>query len=72
MCHTCNVTGHYNTTCPLNPNKSRAAENRKKRAAKAQGGTPRKRGRPKTQRKKSEEQEGDHSEDSDGNDYESE
>jgi len=32
----------------------------------------RKRGRPKTQREKNEEQEGDHSEDSDGNDYESE
>jgi len=31
VCHTCNVTGHYNTTCPLNPNRSRAAENRKKR-----------------------------------------
>jgi len=30
VCHTCNVTGHYSTTCPLNPNRSRAAENRKK------------------------------------------
>ena len=72
VCHTCNVTGHNSITCSLNPNKSRAVENRKKRAAKTQGGTPRNRGWPKTQRENNEGQEGDHSEDSDGNDYESE
>uniref|UniRef100_K3Y227 Uncharacterized protein n=1 Tax=Setaria italica TaxID=4555 RepID=K3Y227_SETIT len=82
---TCNVTGHYSTTCPLNPNRSRATENRvKKRGAKTQGGTLRKRGRPKIQRGLNEEQEGrqsgedeasgcvNYQENSDGNDYESE
>ena len=46
-CQTCHVRGHYSTTCPQNPNRSRAAENKdKKRSAKTVGWTPRKRGRP--------------------------
>jgi hypothetical protein len=46
-CQTCHVREHYSTTCPQNPNRSRAAENKdKKRSAKTVGWTPRKRGRP--------------------------
>ena len=46
-CQTCHVRGHYSTTCPQNPNRSRATENKdKKRSAKTVGWTPRKRGRP--------------------------
>jgi hypothetical protein len=45
-CQTCHVRGHYSTTCPQNPNRSKAAENKaKKRCAKAEGWAPRKRGR---------------------------
>ena len=52
-CGTCGVRGsHYMTTCPLNPNRSRAAENRvAKRGGKVQDGPPRKRGRPCTKKK---------------------
>ncbi|CAL4905934.1 unnamed protein product [Urochloa decumbens] len=49
-CHCCGVRGtHYSTTCPLNPDRSKAAEARtNKRAAKTVNkGPPRKRGRPK-------------------------
>jgi hypothetical protein len=49
-CGTCNLRGHYSTTCPLNPNRSRAAEKRGTR----RGGI-RRRGRPRTKRCSSEE-----------------
>ena len=57
-CSTCHVRGtHYSTTCPLNPNRSKAAEARSnKRGAKTQAGQPRKRGRPKIVRDLHEEQ----------------
>jgi hypothetical protein len=39
--------GHYSTTCPHNPNRSRASESKaKKRGGKTEGWSPRKRGRP--------------------------
>lgn len=49
-CFICKVKGtHYQTTCPLNPNRSKAAEVRKnKKKAITQDGPPRKRGRPRT------------------------
>ncbi|RLM73109.1 uncharacterized protein C2845_PM15G06930 [Panicum miliaceum] len=48
-CSTCGVRGtQYNTTCPINLDRSKAAEKRAtKRGANTQDGTPRKRGRPK-------------------------
>jgi hypothetical protein len=30
-CQTCHVRGHYSTTCPQNPNRSKAAENKAKK-----------------------------------------
>jgi hypothetical protein len=30
-CQTCHVSGHYSTTCPQNPNRSKAAENKAKK-----------------------------------------
>jgi hypothetical protein len=46
-CQTYHVRGHYSTTCPQNPNRSKAVETKaNKRGAKAEGWAPRKRGRP--------------------------
>ncbi|CAN6333552.1 unnamed protein product [Urochloa humidicola] len=52
-CHCCGVRGtHYSTTCPVNPDRSKAVEERtNKRAAKTvDEGKPRKKGRPKIKR----------------------
>ncbi|CAN6244159.1 unnamed protein product [Urochloa humidicola] len=52
-CHSCGVRRtHYSTTCPQNPNRSKAAETcaNNKRGAKTQGGPAKKRGRPKITR----------------------
>jgi len=48
-CSGCGVWGsHYVTTCPINPDRSKAAEMRlHEKSAKANAGPPRKRGRPK-------------------------
>ncbi|CAN6352006.1 unnamed protein product [Urochloa humidicola] len=48
-CRCCGVRGsHYSTTCPLNPERSTAVEERaNKKITKTQDGAPRKRGRPK-------------------------
>jgi hypothetical protein len=58
-CQTCHVRGHYSTTCPQNPNRSRAAKNEaKKRGAKSEGWAPRKRGRPRVKNGQNRDQEG--------------
>jgi hypothetical protein len=49
-CGICDLKGHYSTTCPLNPVRSRAA----KKMGSTSGGV-RKRGRPRTRRSVSEE-----------------
>jgi hypothetical protein len=58
-CQTCHVRGHYSTTCPQNPNRSKAAENKaKKRGAKAEDWAQRKRGRPRVKNGQNRDQEG--------------
>jgi hypothetical protein len=58
-CQTCHVRGHYSTTCPQNPNRSKAAENKaKKRGAKTEGWAQRKRGRPRVKNGQNGDQEG--------------
>lgn len=49
-CSICGVRGtHYATTCPQNPNRSRAAETKaNKKGSRLNGGPPRKRGQPQT------------------------
>jgi hypothetical protein len=50
---------HYSTTCPQNPNRSKAAENKaKKRGAKAEGWAQRKRGHPRLKNGQNGDQEG--------------
>lgn len=51
-CSGCGVRGsHYVTTCPMNPDRSKAAEMRvQEKSAKTKAETPRKRGRPKVAR----------------------
>jgi hypothetical protein len=58
-CQTCHVRGHYSITCPQNPNRSKAAENKaKKRGAKAEGWVQRKRDRPRVKNGQNGDQEG--------------
>jgi hypothetical protein len=58
-CQTCHVRGHYSTTCPQNPNRSKAAENKaKKRGAKAEGWAQRKRSRLRVKNRQNGDQEG--------------
>jgi hypothetical protein len=58
-CQTCHVRGHYSTTCPQNPNRRKAAENKaKKRGAKPEGWAPRKRCRPRVKNGQNEDRQG--------------